>query len=62
MTEADIVHETKTHWVLRNGRTKRKSYEVLKLGPQVSTVVQAFEFTDDGKSLAIAYCNYLSRS
>lgn len=59
VTEADIIHETPTHWVLRN-RSKRKSYDVLKLGPQVSTTVQSFAFDEDGKSLAIAYCDYLS--
>ena len=61
MTEADIVHETSGFWVSRHGRGKRKRYDVNKLGPQCSTTVQSFEFSEDGKYLAVAYCNYMER-
>lgn len=63
MTEADIVHENNGYWVSRHRREKRKRYDVNKEGPalsHMSTTVQSFGFSEDGKSLAIAYCDYLA--
>lgn len=60
MTESDIIHEVKGCWVSRHGREKRKRYDVNKNGAQVSNTVQSFAFNEDGKSCAIAYCDYLA--
>ncbi len=52
--ESEIIHERGSYWVLRT----RRSFDVMQCGLTHSTTVQSFAPSADGKSLAIAYCDY----
>ena len=57
MKEKDIIHENGDYWVLR----ERDAYYVMQTGVTHSTSDSAYSPDDDGKSIAIARCNYLAR-
>ncbi len=52
--EPDIVHDRGTFWVLKEPHC----YNVLQSGPTHSLTLVQFAPTEDGKSLAIACCDY----
>lgn len=54
--ESDIMHENGEYWVLRD----KTSYLVMKNEITHSVSESGYPKTDDGKSLAIARCNYLA--
>lgn len=54
--KAIIIHENDDYWVKR----ERKAYTVYKNGLTHATSDSAYAKTDDGRSLAIARCNYLA--
>lgn len=54
--ESDIIHERGDFHVVRSPRT----YEVCEHKGTHALVRQAFQPTIDGRSLAVAYCNYLA--
>lgn len=54
--EKDIKHEAGNFWVLDTG----KAYAVMVSGVTHSISESAYERTDDGLSIAVARCNYLS--
>lgn len=58
MTEADIIHESASgdFWVYRS--KKQNAYLVMRTGLMHSVSMQGYALTDDGKSLAIADCEY----
>ncbi len=57
MTEDDIVHENGNYWVGRN----RKDYSVYENTSTHAVLWKAFHKNDDGKSLAIKYCDYKAK-
>lgn len=54
--ESDIVHERGAYHVLRT----RRAWVVLRHAGTHAVSVQDFAPDADGRSLAIAYCNYLA--
>jgi hypothetical protein len=54
MRESDIVHENGDYWVLSD----KSGYLVLKTGVTHSKTLCTFPKDADGRSLAIAYCDY----
>jgi hypothetical protein len=56
-SEKDIVHEKGGFWVFRD----RSGYLVLKTGITHSSTLCTFPLTADGRSLAIAYCDYKAK-
>ncbi len=55
--ESDIVHEAGSFWVCRaDGQ-----FTVYKSGLTHSKADSSYPGTDDGKSIAIARCNYLAK-
>lgn len=56
MRESDIIHENGNYWV---GRTLG-AYTVFKIDGYVSYPDSSYENSEDGKSIAIARCNYLA--
>ena len=57
LKESNIIHENGQYWVLR----ERNAYYVMKAGITHSTSESAYSPDNDGKSIAIARCNYLAR-
>ncbi len=57
--EADIRHETATHWVLDD--RKNKCYTVYAIGTTHSTADSAYPRTADGLEIAIVRCDYLTK-
>ena len=55
--ERDIKHENGQYWVLDT----KDSYTVMIKGITHSTSESSYTRTDDGLSIAIARCNYLSK-
>ena len=55
--EKDIIHETSTHFVLK----EKDSYGVYVIGLTHSVSDSHYSLDDDGKSIAIARCNYLTK-
>ena len=55
--EKDIIHENGKYWVLR----KKDAYYVMKIGITHSTSDSSYTPDDDGKSIAIARCDYLAK-
>jgi hypothetical protein len=68
MIEADIMHENGSFWVGRDTVTSDETggqvnaYVVYRPRGTVSESAAAFPRTDDGLSLAIAYCDYMAKS
>ena len=58
MTEADIVHENRQYWVMKDSRTGNVCYTVMRCG--VTHSVSDSSYTD--LSLAIARCDYLAKA
>lgn len=54
--EKDIIHENGAFWVLRG----RDAYYVMKTGATCSTSESAYRLNEDGKSIAVARCDYLA--
>ena len=52
--ESEILYENGNHWVLK----MRMGYATMRCGITHSTSLCVFPLTDDGLSLAIAYCDY----
>lgn len=52
----DIIHENGKFWVLRD----KTGYHVMHTGVTHSVSESSYELTDDGKSIAIARCDYLA--
>lgn len=59
MNENKIVFEQGRFWVMDCSIKSRPAYTVMKAQVVASTSVQSFARTEDGLSLAIAYCKYL---
>lgn len=57
MRESDIIHESGGYWVGR----ENNGYVVYKTGLTHSTADSTYPLTDDGKSIAIARCDYLAK-
>lgn len=57
MREEDIIHEAGDYWVGR----ERNSYTVFKNVGTYSVSDSAYAKTEDGKSIAIARCEYLAK-
>jgi hypothetical protein len=57
MRESDIVHENGDYWVLSD----KSGYLVMMAGITHSKTLCTFPKTDDGRSLAIAYCEYRAK-
>jgi hypothetical protein len=57
LKERDIKYETKTHWVADLG----DSYAVFKIGVTCSASDSFYNHDDDGLSIAVARCKYLSK-
>lgn len=57
MTESDIIHENGAYWVART----KDAYTVYKTGLTHSTADSSYPRTDDGKSIAVARCDYLAK-
>lgn len=55
--EENIILENGDYWVYR----ENKAYVVYKTGLTHSTSDSAFALTENGKSIAIARCNYLAK-
>ncbi len=62
MTEDDIVHENGNYWVCKTKKNwfgySENTYSVYKNGLTYAEPVVSFEQNEDGKSLAIKYCDY----
>lgn len=59
LKEKDIAHENGDFWVWRN--VKSSCYAVMVTGATCSQSESAYPLDDDGKSLAIARCDYLAK-
>ena len=57
MRERDIVHESGNYWVA----SERGSFTVYQTKLTHSVSDSSYAKTEDGKSLAIARCNYLAK-
>lgn len=60
MKERDIIHHAGPFWVGKT--TKPASYTVYKSGITHSTADSSYEPDANGRSIAIARCNYLGRN
>ncbi len=58
LTEKQIIHDTGKFWVLKT----KTGYEVMKnnITHSESDGIE-YPLNDDGKSIAIAYCNYRTK-
>ena len=56
--EKNITHENGDYWVLRS--TKHACYFVMVSGATHSTSESSYPLDADGKSIAIARCDYLA--
>ena len=55
--ESSIVHQNGEFWVLQN----RTQYTVYRDGLTHGTADSSYTKNDDGRSIAIARCNYLAK-
>lgn len=60
LREKDIVHENGNYWVLDDQRARPKAYVVFKVGVTHSVSDSAYQHDADGRSIAIARCDYLA--
>lgn len=58
LKEPDIIHENGKFWVMRS--KKDNCYAVMVSGVSCSTSESAYPLNADGKSIAIARCDYLA--
>jgi hypothetical protein len=59
MTEADIIHQAGPFWV---GRTRSPpSFTVYQVKATASHPDSSYAPDDDGRSMAVARCNYMAR-
>lgn len=59
LKEKDIAHENGAFWVWHNKQAS--CYAVMVTGATCSQSESSYPLNDDGKSLAVARCDYLAR-